>query len=262
MFGTKPVSPTPPPPPRRRLLDNPRVFTVLALLLVGVMAGLFWLSGHTAEIEPQLVTDVVLYALLSVNLALLVALVFVLARNLVKLWVEQRQARAVREVPRQARRRAARDDHHAGGARAHQRQRDHAEQRRATGSASPVDAVVTGAMTIAQPVLQGAARLDGATRQTSGRPRTGDGRRRRATKSPSGRSIKDELTTMRDSLIELYRAAPGSAGTRDVALVMAVESSTLPSDRVRAVGRSARARRPWSPAGTRTRLKTWSPAAA
>src|SRR6185436_19330498 len=36
--------------------------------------------------------DVVLYALLSLNLALIIALVFVLARNLVKLWVEQRQA--------------------------------------------------------------------------------------------------------------------------------------------------------------------------
>ena len=37
------------PEPRRRPLDNPRVLTVAALLLIGVLAGLFWLAGRTTE---------------------------------------------------------------------------------------------------------------------------------------------------------------------------------------------------------------------
>ncbi len=64
-----------------------------AVLLVGVLAGLFWLSGQTVNIAPQQLSAVLLYTLLPVNLVLLLALVFVLARNLLKLWVEQRQAR-------------------------------------------------------------------------------------------------------------------------------------------------------------------------
>ena len=39
-----------------------------------------------------MLTDVVLYPLLAVDVALLLTLCFVLARNLLKLWVEQRQA--------------------------------------------------------------------------------------------------------------------------------------------------------------------------
>jgi two-component system nitrogen regulation sensor histidine kinase NtrY len=77
---------------RRRPLDNPRVLAVLVLLLVGVLGGLYWLSTSTTEIALPLLTDVILYALLGVDLALLVALFFVLIRNLLKLWVEQRHA--------------------------------------------------------------------------------------------------------------------------------------------------------------------------
>ena len=80
------------PEGRRRLLDNPRILTLIAILLIGVLAGLFWLSGRTSEIALPLLADVLLYPLLAVDLALLLALGFVLARNLLKLWVEQRQA--------------------------------------------------------------------------------------------------------------------------------------------------------------------------
>jgi len=81
------------PEPRRRPLDNPRVLIAAAVLLLAVLAGLFWLSDRSSQIALPLLTEVVLYALLAVDLALLSALVFVLARNLLKLWVEQRQAR-------------------------------------------------------------------------------------------------------------------------------------------------------------------------
>ena len=78
--------------PRRRPLDNPRVLTVAAMLLIAVLAGLFWLANRSTDIAPQILTDVLLYALLAVDLVLLLALGFVLARSLLKLWVERRQA--------------------------------------------------------------------------------------------------------------------------------------------------------------------------
>ena len=79
-------------PARRRALDNPRVLIAAALLLIAMLGGLFWLSERTTEIALPLLTDVILYALLAVDVALLVALFFVLARNLLKLWVEQRRS--------------------------------------------------------------------------------------------------------------------------------------------------------------------------
>jgi two-component system nitrogen regulation sensor histidine kinase NtrY len=80
------------PPRRRRLLDRPRVLVVAAVLLVGLLAALFWLADRTSELAPQFLTDVLLYGLLAVDLVLLAALFFVLVRNLLKLWVEQRHA--------------------------------------------------------------------------------------------------------------------------------------------------------------------------
>ncbi len=81
-----------PAPARRRPLDSPRLLTLVGLLLVGILAGLFWLAGRTSDIAPPLFADVLLYFLLAVDLALLAALCFVLARSLLKLWVEQRHA--------------------------------------------------------------------------------------------------------------------------------------------------------------------------
>ena len=95
----------------------------------GLLGGLFWLANRSSEMAPQLLTDVLLYALLAVDLLLLAALVFVLVRNLLKLWVEAAARRAVRPVPRQARGGAAGDDDHPGRARADQRQPDHPRQR-------------------------------------------------------------------------------------------------------------------------------------
>jgi two-component system nitrogen regulation sensor histidine kinase NtrY len=82
----------PPSEVRRRPLDSPRVLTVVGGLLIAILAGLFWLAGRTSDIAPPLLADVLLYFLLAVDLALLVALCFVLARSLLKLWVEQRHA--------------------------------------------------------------------------------------------------------------------------------------------------------------------------
>jgi two-component system nitrogen regulation sensor histidine kinase NtrY len=89
---SSPADAAPPADVRRRPLDNPRVLVVVGVLLVAILAGLFWFAGRTSDIAPQLLTDVLLYALLGVDLALLLALGFVLARSLLKLWVEQRRA--------------------------------------------------------------------------------------------------------------------------------------------------------------------------
>jgi two-component system nitrogen regulation sensor histidine kinase NtrY len=80
--------------PARRVLDNPRVIGAVAALLVGLLVGLAWLSERTGtgEIVSPLLSDVLLYVLYAVDLTILAALLFVLARNLLKLWVEQRRA--------------------------------------------------------------------------------------------------------------------------------------------------------------------------
>src|SRR4029453_3166030 len=92
LFRDTPADPAPVPEVRRRPLDNPRVLIAAALLLIALLVGLSWLSDRTTEIALPVLTDVVLYALLAVDVALLLTLCFVLARNLLKLWVEQRQA--------------------------------------------------------------------------------------------------------------------------------------------------------------------------
>jgi two-component system nitrogen regulation sensor histidine kinase NtrY len=77
---------------RRRPLDNPRFLLVAAAILIALLVGLFWLSNRTTQLALPFLADVLLYPLLAVDLMLLAALFFVLARNLLKLWVEQRQA--------------------------------------------------------------------------------------------------------------------------------------------------------------------------
>jgi two-component system nitrogen regulation sensor histidine kinase NtrY len=88
----RPTDVAPPVAARRRLLDSPRLLGAIAVLLVAILAALFWIANRSSDLPPALLTDVVLYALLAVDLALLVALSFVLVRNLLKLWVERRAA--------------------------------------------------------------------------------------------------------------------------------------------------------------------------
>jgi two-component system nitrogen regulation sensor histidine kinase NtrY len=77
---------------RRRPLDNPRVLTVTAVLLIAILAGLLWLASRPIEQTLPVIANVAIYAVVALALALLVTLGFVLARNLVKLWVERRRA--------------------------------------------------------------------------------------------------------------------------------------------------------------------------
>src|SRR5262245_4247454 len=90
---SRPVRPVPVPvrPPRRPIRDNPRLLLVGIALLVIALFGLLALAGRTTSFSPDFLTEVVLYALSVADLTMLVALVFVLARNIIKLLVERRR---------------------------------------------------------------------------------------------------------------------------------------------------------------------------
>ncbi|MCP6756105.1 hypothetical protein NL533_31255, partial [Klebsiella pneumoniae] len=77
---------------RRPIRDNPRLLLVGILLLVAALGGLLALASRSTSYAPDFLTEVVLYALSVADLTMLAALLFVLARNIVKLLVERRRA--------------------------------------------------------------------------------------------------------------------------------------------------------------------------
>ena len=81
----------PQPPVRRPFRDNPRLILAgIAVLLVALVAILV-LANRTPRFSPDFLTEFLLYGLIAADLTMLVALVFVLARNIVKLVVERRR---------------------------------------------------------------------------------------------------------------------------------------------------------------------------
>jgi two-component system nitrogen regulation sensor histidine kinase NtrY len=97
MSTARPVSGSRPaaraaPHPRRPFRDNPRLIVAGIVVLVTVLIAILYLAERTSRLAPDFQTEVVLYALSATNLMMLLALVFVLARNIVKLLVERRRA--------------------------------------------------------------------------------------------------------------------------------------------------------------------------
>ena len=97
--GSAPIRPAVQPPrrssapaSRKPFLDNTPVLLVGVLALVAALVGLFALGRGSSRLAPDFQTDVVLFALSATNLTILVALAFVLTRNIVKLVVERRRA--------------------------------------------------------------------------------------------------------------------------------------------------------------------------
>ncbi len=92
----KPVAPPPrrrsAPQRRRPFRDNTTLILAGIGVLIAGLASLLALASRSASLAPDFLTEVVLYALSATNLTILVALVFVLARNIVKLFVEKRRA--------------------------------------------------------------------------------------------------------------------------------------------------------------------------
>jgi two-component system nitrogen regulation sensor histidine kinase NtrY len=82
--------PAPAPPPNRRpFRDNPRLILLGIAVLIGLLAAILAVANRS-RFSPDFTSEFVLYALTAADLTMLVALVFVLARNIVKLIVERR----------------------------------------------------------------------------------------------------------------------------------------------------------------------------
>ena len=76
---------------RRPLRDNPRLILLGIAVLLAALVAMVRLADRSPEMNPDFLSEVVLYALSAADLTMLVALVFVLARNVVKLVVERRR---------------------------------------------------------------------------------------------------------------------------------------------------------------------------
>jgi two-component system nitrogen regulation sensor histidine kinase NtrY len=81
-----------PEPPRRPFRDNPRLIVAGIGVLLVVLIALLAIASGTSRFTPDFLSEFVLYGLSAADLTMLAALVFVLARNVVKLIVERRRA--------------------------------------------------------------------------------------------------------------------------------------------------------------------------
>ncbi len=75
----------------RRFRDNTPLILVGIGILIAVLVAMI-VAANRVRLAPELLTEFVLYALIAVDLTMLAALAFVLARNLVKVVVERRRA--------------------------------------------------------------------------------------------------------------------------------------------------------------------------
>jgi two-component system nitrogen regulation sensor histidine kinase NtrY len=78
-------------PERRPLRDNPRLILLGIVLLIGALVAMVLLADQSTQLNPDFLTEVLLWALSLADITMLMALVFVLARNIVKLLVERRR---------------------------------------------------------------------------------------------------------------------------------------------------------------------------
>ena len=227
-------APPPPPavPPRRRTLDNPRVLVGVVLLLLAIMAGILWVPGRIGRMEQSLVSEVVVYALAGVNLTMLLAFVFVLGRNVLKMWVERRRGApfarfraklvlaliAMTIIP------------------ATLVLLSGSEFLRSSADrwfSVPVDEALQSAATIAAQYYrerQDSVALRATRLATVVAPSTiesGD---------INGVSavVRGELSTMRDGLVEVYQTVATATGQRDAVFLLAQQIGSPPPDAVRA----------------------------
>jgi two-component system, NtrC family, nitrogen regulation sensor histidine kinase NtrY len=83
---------SPSPAGRRPFLDNTPLLLAGIVALIAALAVLLVLGRGSSTLAPDFLTDFVLSALWATNLTILVALAFVLTRNILKLVVERRRA--------------------------------------------------------------------------------------------------------------------------------------------------------------------------
>jgi two-component system, NtrC family, nitrogen regulation sensor histidine kinase NtrY len=78
-------------PARRPFRDNPRLILLGIVILLVALVAMVTLADRAPDLNPNFLTEVLLYALSVADLTMLLALGFVLARNIVKLAVERRR---------------------------------------------------------------------------------------------------------------------------------------------------------------------------
>jgi two-component system, NtrC family, nitrogen regulation sensor histidine kinase NtrY len=78
-------------PARRPFRDNPLLIISGIALLVAALAATLSFGSRSSRFSPDFLTEFVLYALSAADLAMILALVFVLARNILKMMVERRR---------------------------------------------------------------------------------------------------------------------------------------------------------------------------
>ena len=76
---------------RRPFRDNPRLILAGIAVLLAALGAIVAIANRTLRLSPDFLTEFVLYALSAADLTMIVALVFVLARSVVKLLVERRR---------------------------------------------------------------------------------------------------------------------------------------------------------------------------
>lgn len=90
--GSRPAArPVAPAPGRRPFRDNPPLILAGIIILLAALGGIVWLADRTSTLSPDFLTEVVLIALSATNVTMLLALVFVLARNVIKSLIEGRR---------------------------------------------------------------------------------------------------------------------------------------------------------------------------
>src|SRR5512133_2849235 len=76
---------------RRPFRDNPFLILLGIALLIAALGATVAFGSRSSRYSPDFLTEFVLYALSAVDLAMILALVFVLARNILKMMVERRR---------------------------------------------------------------------------------------------------------------------------------------------------------------------------
>lgn len=67
---------------RRPFRDNPRLILFGIVILLAALVAMLRLADRSTELNPDFLSEVVLYALSAADLTMVVVLVFVLARNI------------------------------------------------------------------------------------------------------------------------------------------------------------------------------------
>src|SRR5687767_11208784 len=88
--SSAPLPAAPPPPAKRPFRDNTRLILAGIAILAAALVAILALANRTTSFSPDFLTEFVLYALSAADLTMLIGLVFVLARNIVKVVVERR----------------------------------------------------------------------------------------------------------------------------------------------------------------------------